>query len=219
MFAILQLRDSVIIPNHLLSAPLKETVTRLLKEKYESMVNSELGYVIMVMDASVDQSNKINSSEGTIYNDVDFSVLTFYPRLQEIVEGELVEITDFGGFVRIGPTDALIHISQIADELVRADVKGGMIVAEGGKKIKLGSTIRARITSVSHLKIGQIGLSCRGSSLGPRDWIKSKKVSLCDHCNKKLGLRFRCRSCRGNFCDDHRLPENHDCRTRSRKLR
>ena len=221
MFAILHLRDSVLIPNHLLSAPLKETIIQILKEKYESMINSELGYVIMIIDVEVDQNNKINSSEGTTYNGVDFRLLTFYPRLLEIIEGEVVEITDFGCFVRIGPIDALLHLSQIADEFVRADVKGGMIVAEGGKKIKLASRLRARITSISNPEkfgMGKIGLSCRGFFLGPREWVKAKKIPLCNHCNKKLGLRFRCRSCRGNFCDDHRLPENHDCKTRRRKL-
>jgi len=222
VFVVLRLRDSVLIPNHLLSASLRETIIHILKDKHESRVSSELGIEIMVIDVEIDQNNKINSSEGTTYKDVNFTVLAFYPRLQEIVEGELVEVTDFGCFVRIGPTDALLHLSQIADDLVRADVRGGMIVSEGGNKIKLGSTLRVRIISISHPKkfeMGKIGLSCRGSFLGPREWIKRKKVSLCDHCSKKLGLRYKCRNCGGYFCDDHRLPENHDCRTRYRKLR
>lgn len=221
MFAILHLRASVLVPTHLFSASLTETVTLLLKEKYESIANKELGYVILVMDVEVDQNKKIDSSEGTTY-DVAFKALSFYPKLLEIVEGELVEITDFGGFVRIGPTDALLHLSQIVDDDARADVRGGAIITGAGKKIKIGSRLRARITSISYpeeFKIGKIGLSCRQPHLGPQDWVKDKTASLCDHCGKKLGLSFRCRSCGGDFCDEHRLPENHDCKTRARKLR
>jgi len=49
--------------------------------------------------------------------------LTFYPKLQEIVQGEIVDITDFGAFVRIGPTDALLHLSQVMDDYLKSDVK------------------------------------------------------------------------------------------------
>ena len=33
----------------------------------------------------------------------------------------------------------------------------------------------------------------------------------CDACGKDVALPFRCRYCGGNFCSDHRLPENHSC--------
>ncbi|MHA1734419.1 MAG: AN1-type zinc finger domain-containing protein [Promethearchaeota archaeon] len=34
----------------------------------------------------------------------------------------------------------------------------------------------------------------------------------CDYCGEPLTyLPFRCKYCGGNFCKEHRLPENHDC--------
>ncbi len=33
----------------------------------------------------------------------------------------------------------------------------------------------------------------------------------CDFCGKKVSLPFHCQYCGKNFCDDHRLPPNHEC--------
>lgn len=33
----------------------------------------------------------------------------------------------------------------------------------------------------------------------------------CQKCGKDTFLPFRCQYCGGYFCDDHRLPENHEC--------
>ena len=33
----------------------------------------------------------------------------------------------------------------------------------------------------------------------------------CEYCGKVVELPFRCNFCRGYFCMEHRLPENHDC--------
>lgn len=33
----------------------------------------------------------------------------------------------------------------------------------------------------------------------------------CSSCQKKTTLPFRCKYCGGVFCDDHRLPEAHNC--------
>ena len=33
----------------------------------------------------------------------------------------------------------------------------------------------------------------------------------CDLCGKPTTMPFHCQYCGGNFCDEHRLPPNHDC--------
>jgi len=33
----------------------------------------------------------------------------------------------------------------------------------------------------------------------------------CDYCGKEEALPFKCQFCRGLFCTEHRLPENHAC--------
>jgi DNA-directed RNA polymerase subunit E' len=174
----------------LFGTTLKKAALNILKEKYESMINVDLGYIIMILDAKVEEMGKMVAGDGGTFHKVEFdaltfypNALTFYPKLQEIVQGEIVDITDFGAFVRIGPTDALLHLSQVMDDYLKSDVKSGMILAnQSGRTLKVGSTLRARITAVSLGKaatMGKIGITCRQPFLGADDWIAEeiKKAS------------------------------------------
>jgi len=183
LFSISTLVDVVRIPPSLFGTTLKKAAVNILKEKYESMINADLGYIIMILDAKVNEMGKMIAGDGGTFHKVEFEALTFYPKLQEIVQGEIVDITDFGAFVRIGPTDALLHLSQVMDDYLKSDVKSGMILAnQSGRTLKVGSTLRARITAVSLGKaaaMGKIGITCRQPFLGADDWIveEIKKAS------------------------------------------
>ena len=175
MFSISTLLDVVRIPPSLFGTALKKAAINILKEKYESMINADLGYIIMILDAKVEEMGKMIAGDGGTFHKVEFDALTFYPKLQEIVHGEIVDITDFGAFVRIGPTDALLHLSQVMDDYLKSDVKSGMIIAnQSGRTLKVGATLRARITAVSLGKaatMGKIGITCRQPYLGADEWI------------------------------------------------
>jgi len=176
LFMLVELEDVVRIPPDQFGRPLKEVSEEILKKKYESMIIPELGYIILLDEVEPDPIGKIVPGDGASYHKVKFRVLTFYPKLQEVVEGEVVEVTDFGAFVRIGPTDSLLHISQIIDDYVTSDTKRGVITASQTKRIlKVGSKIRARITAVSLSRgesIGKIGITCRQPFLGALEWIE-----------------------------------------------
>ncbi len=178
MFSISTLVDVVRIPPSLFGTTLKKAAINILKEKYESMINADLGYIIMILDAKVNDMGKMIAGDGGTFHRVEFDALTYYPKLQEIVQGEIVDITDFGAFVRIGPTDALLHLSQVMDDYLKSDVKSGMIIAnQSGRTLKVGSTLRSRITAVSLGKgaaMGKIGITCRQPFLGADDWIKEE---------------------------------------------
>ena len=62
------------------------------------------------------------------------------------------------------------------------------------KKIRKGTYVKPKITKLSTRKI-------------------DKKVCNAKGCRKRLNLanRHDCPYCRGFFCDEHRLPESHDC--------
>ncbi len=177
MFAIVEMEDVVRIPPNRFGTDLKSAALSILKEKYESMISTELGYVIMIIDANVNTIGRIVHGDGSTYHRTRFKALTFYPNIQEIVEGEVVEVTEFGAFVRIGPTDALLHLSQITDDFLNVDVKQGIITgSKSNKVLRIGSTVRARITAVS-LKggtMGKIGVTCRQPFLGVDEWIKEE---------------------------------------------
>jgi DNA-directed RNA polymerase subunit E' len=178
VFSVSTLSDVVRIPPSLFGTSAKKAAINILKSKYESMVNPNLGYIIMILDANVDPMGKLIAGDGGTFHRVEFDALTFYPKLQEIVNGEIVDITDFGAFVRIGPTDALLHLSQIMDDYLKSDVASGVILAnQSGKTLRVGSTIRTRITAVSLGKaatMGKIGITCRQPFLGADEWIEEE---------------------------------------------
>ena len=175
MFQIEQRTDVVRISPEKFGSKLKNVAFEVLRSKYESTINSDMGYIIQVTDVDMDPVGKIIPGDGARYHKVKFSVLSFFPILQEIVEGEIVEITDFGAFVRIGPTDALLHLSQITDDYLTSDVKQGIILASQSKRtLKVGSKVRVRITAVSlgrGASMGKIGVTCRQPFLGALEWI------------------------------------------------
>ena len=176
MFQLVELEDVVRVPPNRFGASLENVALELLKLKYESTINPDYGYLVLVTNVKIDQVGKIIAGDGATYHKVKFEVLTFYPLKQEIIEGEVVEITDFGAFVRIGPTDALLHLSQIMDDYLTSDVKSGVVTASQSKRtLKVGSKVRVRITAVSlghGISMGKIGVTCRQPYLGALEWIE-----------------------------------------------
>ena len=130
MFQIVEVEDIIRIEPIDFGNELNTIAKKILKGRYESTITPELGYVILIMNVNAEKTGKIIPGDGATYHPVQFKLLSFLPKLHEIVEGEIVEITDFGAFIRVGPTDALLHLSQITDEYLNSDVRQGLITAK-----------------------------------------------------------------------------------------
>jgi DNA-directed RNA polymerase subunit E' len=170
------LQDTIRIPPDTFGNPLEKVGREQVKVKYEGLVDEELGYVIAVTHVEVSPIGKIIPGDGATYHKVTFSLLTFYPVIQEVVEGDVVEIADFGAFVRIGPVDALLHVSQLMDDYISYDEKQGVLLGkETKRKLATGDQVRVRITAVSLGRAGssgKIGVTARQPFLGKLEWIK-----------------------------------------------
>jgi len=178
MFKLVTLEDTIRIPPQRFGDPIEAVGYAQLKSKYEGMVDEELGYVIAVTDIQINPVGKIIPGEGATYNRSVFSLLTFYPKLQEVVEGEVVEIADFGAFVRVGPIDTLLHVSQLMDDFISYDEKQGVLMGkETRRKLATGDHVRVRITAVSLGRgggSGKVGVTGRQPFLGKLEWIKQE---------------------------------------------
>ncbi len=183
MFQIIEAEDVVRVEPLDFSESLNKMAEKMLKIKYESTLSPEFGYIVLIINVKADKVGKILPSDGATYHSVHFKILTYLPKLQEVVEGEVVEITDFGAFIRIGPTDALLHLSQITDEYLNSDVRQGLITAQqSSRTISVGTRMRVRVTALSLARgssMGKIGVTCRQPFLGATDWIEEdlKKTS------------------------------------------
>jgi DNA-directed RNA polymerase subunit E' len=176
MFKLITLQDTIRIPPETFGTPLEKVGRDQVKTKYEGIVDEELGYVIAVTSVEVSPIGKIIPGDGATYHKVMFSLLAFYPVIQEIVEGDVVEIADFGAFVRIGPVDALLHVSQLIDDYMSYDEKQGVLLGkETKRKLTSGDQLRVRITAVSLGRAGssgKIGVTARQPFLGKLEWLK-----------------------------------------------
>jgi len=183
MFKLVTIEDTIRIPPEKFWEPINEVVMEELKRMYTGYLDEELGFIIAVVDAKVDEIGKIIPGDGGTYNRVVFTLLTFKPEIQEIVEGEVVEIEDFGAFIRVGPIDALLHVSQLMDDYITYDRKQGILMGkQSGRKLMVGDKIRVRVTAVSFKKggsFGKVGVTARQPFLGKFDWIEEdvKKIS------------------------------------------
>jgi DNA-directed RNA polymerase subunit E' len=175
LFELVTLEDTIRIPPETFGNPLEAVGHQQVKAKYEGIVDEELGYVIAVTEVNVSPVGKIIPGDGATYHKVGFSLLTFYPRIQEVVEGEVVEIADFGAFVRIGPIDALLHVSQLMDDFISHDERQGVLLGkETKRRLTSGDHVRVRITAVSLGRAGssgKVGVTARQPFLGKLEWI------------------------------------------------
>ena len=189
MFQIIEVEDVVRVEPLDFSETLNKMAEKVLKLKYESTLSPDFGYVVLIIGVKADKVGKILPSDGATYHTVNFKLLTYLPKLQEVVEGDVVEITDFGAFIRIGPTDALLHLSQITDEYLNSDVRQGLITAQQSNRvINVGTRMRVRVTALSLARgssMGKIGVTCRQPFLGAKDWIDEDLKKSSQNTDKK----------------------------------
>jgi len=178
MYQITTLKDKVRVPPDRFGQDLKKMICELLREQYEGQLNKELGLVVAVSDVEQVGEGVINPGDGAAHYQTTFRALTFKPELNEIVQGKVIEIVEFGAFISLGALDGLVHVSQVTDDFLSYDEKGRRLVGKESKKSLIeGDLLRAKIVALS-LKKSQnqkVGLSMRQSGLGKIEWIEAAK--------------------------------------------
>ena len=178
MYQIVRIEDMVRVPAEHFNEELEVTLQKILAEQYEGKLDREIGSLITVLDVKSDGIGRVIPGDGAAYYNASFRALTYKPELQEIVEGDVIEIVEFGAFVRLGPLDGLVHVSQITDDYLNYDEKGQRFMGKESKKtLENGDKVRARIVTISlkKAKENKIGLTMRQPGLGKLDWINQKE--------------------------------------------
>jgi DNA-directed RNA polymerase subunit E' len=169
------LEAKVEIPPFLFSQPKEVSARLILSEDYEGIITKQYGFIIAVVDVLSVSTGQIIPGNANTFHEVEFTILTFRPTVSEIVEGEVVEIVDFGAFIRLGPLDGLVHVSQITDDYISYEQVGNRFIGkETGKILEVGDGIRAKVIAVSlgGGRSGKLGLSMRSPYLGKDEWIE-----------------------------------------------
>lgn len=180
MYAKVTREDVVRISPERLGEDLDEVAKDLTRATLEGKVNGEEGVTLLASDIERVGDGRIVHGDGAVYQRVRFNALMFRPVMQEVVEGIVVEVLKFGAFIRFGPLDGLLHISQIMDDRVDVDEENQRLVGKDTKRdLRLKDRVRARIVAVSlnerNPRESKIGLTMRQPALGKLEWLEEDR--------------------------------------------
>ena len=178
MFQMQRFEESIRVPPKYIGLDIEESVKKSLAERYENRVIKDIGVILAVKEISDIGDGKIIIEDAGVYYNVAFDALVYTPKLYEIVEGDVVDITSFGVFVRFGPIDGLCHVSQVINDYVSFEENSRVLAARDSKRIlKVGDEVKARIIAVSLSKgdVNKINITMRQPGLGAIAWITEER--------------------------------------------
>lgn len=177
MYRIITVEDRIRVPPEKLNSDVREAVKESIGDQIEGMLDPRLGVVLAVISIESVGEGKIVAGNPGVFYLTTFKILSYKPELQEVINGMVIDNTEFGSFVRIGPMDGLIHISQLMDDFVSYDNKNSIFLGKESKRtLKEKDLVRAKIISVSFGKEdNKIGLTMRQNGLGSITWLAEEK--------------------------------------------
>ena len=156
---------------------LVDHIDSLANDAFEGRFDVDENYTVLTFDHKPVGRGRIIHGDGAIYQAVSFKALLFNMENNEVVDGYVSDVSEYGAFVRIGPVEALLHKSQILDEPIQVNM--GIRRIEGsqsGKHIEEGSHVRSRVVSKAinqnDPRASKIGLNCKMDGLGAANWLK-----------------------------------------------
>jgi DNA-directed RNA polymerase subunit E' len=180
MYKKVRLKDTVEVPPKELADVSPELVKRLLQDKLEGRMDEDVGSVVSVVNVHDIGTGAVLPNRPGVYYEAEFDAVTFDPQMQEVVDGTVVEVVEFGAFVGIGPVDGLLHVSQISDEYLAYDGENQQLASsESNRTLGVEDAIRARIVTKSiderNPRDSKIGLTAKQPGLGKHGWLKDDR--------------------------------------------
>ncbi|MEK6915277.1 MAG: DNA-directed RNA polymerase [Nanoarchaeota archaeon] len=176
MFYVAEVEDHVRVEPRHFGLATKDAVAEQLQESYVKTMHKELGFVISVIGVKEVGEGIIIPGDGAAYYKSLFTVLVWRPELHELIPGTIKEITNFGAFMQVGPTQGMIHISQTMEDFVSLSKTGNLQGKVTKKSLNVGDSCLARIVAISY-KAGEpkIGLTMRQPGLGKLEWLEESR--------------------------------------------
>ena len=181
MYMRVQREDVVRIPPERLGEDIDAVARELTRTTLEGRIGPDKTLTLIASNIERQGEGRIVHGDGAVYQKVRYDAVVFTPTLQEVIEGSVVEVLKFGAFIRFGPLDGLLHISQVMDDRVDVDEDGGRLIGKDSKRdLRTGDRVRTRIVAVSlnerAPRESKIGLTMRQPSLGKVDWLEEDRA-------------------------------------------
>lgn len=180
MYRMVRREDIIRIPPEMLGEDIDDVAKAIVRQSFESKVGRDKSLTIVTTNVKRMGDGRIVHGDGAVYQKVGYEALVFKPEMQEVVLGTVCEVMKYGAFIRFGPLDGLLHISQVMDDRIEVDVSNERLIGKDTKRdIKIGDTTRTRVVAVSLNELNpresKIGLTMRQPALGKLEWIEEKK--------------------------------------------
>lgn len=179
MYKRVRLKDTVEVPPRELANVTPDLVKKLLQDKLEGRMDEEIGSVVSVVNVHDIGDGAVLPNRPGVYYQAEFDAVTFDPQMQEVVDGTVVEVVEFGAFVGIGPVDGLLHVSQISDEYLAYDGENQQLSSsESSDTLGVDDAVRVRIVTKSiderNPRDSKIGLTAKQPGLGKHEWLANE---------------------------------------------
>lgn len=176
MFYMVEIEDYVRVSPELFGLPVDEAIIAQLQRKYLNYIDKDIGAVVGVLNVLNVGEGIIIPGDGAAFYKCNFRILTFIPELQELVYGEISEITNFGAFMNLGCIDGMIHVSQTMDDFVSFSKSNSLMGKNSKRALKKGDLCLGRVVAVSYKsEPPKIGLTMRQPGLGKIEWVNEDK--------------------------------------------
>lgn len=158
----------------------KTSIEGRLIDLEEQNYQNQKAFIISVMSVEPVGEGTIVHGDGGVYQSIKYNALGYLPEMQEIVDGFVTSVKEFGAFIRFGPFEGLLHKSQIMDDRIDIDLTNQRIVGKESKReIKVGDKLRVKIVSLnlasSSVMDSKIGLTMKQLGLGKVEWLNQVK--------------------------------------------
>ncbi|MEM3781732.1 MAG: DNA-directed RNA polymerase [Candidatus Micrarchaeaceae archaeon] len=192
MYYVTTVKDTVSVPPKYIGKDITESAAEILRNKYERTMDKSLGLILAIFNLRDVSEGYIMPEDPNTHHRVTFDVLSFSAEVEEVVVGEVSELVEYGAFVRIGPVDALVHLSQITTDFVSFDRRSGVITSRSlGRTLKKGDVVYAKVSTVSmgnSMQSTKIALTMRPEGLGKPEWL-SEAASVSSKSRKQKGSK------------------------------
>jgi DNA-directed RNA polymerase subunit E' len=180
MYYLYTIKDSIEVMPKDFGKPLEEVAKKQLREKYERRIDKDLGLILAILNVRDISDGKVFSGTPSTYHEVTFDALCYAPKVGEVVVGDVSDLVEFGAFVRFGPFEGLVHVSQILNDFISFDKKVPVFIAKESKKtLKKGDVVFAKISTVvlkNTVADSKIALTMRPIGLGKEEWLSGESV-------------------------------------------
>jgi len=183
--------DILRIPPDYLGEDFEKTVEELTHSNFEGKIDNNNNLIVLATDIKAVGDGRIVHGDGGVYQQVKYNALVFKPEMHEVIEGTVCEVLKFGVFVRFGPLDGLLHISQVMDDHIDVDPGNERLIGKETKReLRIGDKVRARIVAISinerNPRESKIGLTMRQPGLGKLDWLEEDRMKPSEKASKEV---------------------------------